>query len=151
MLKCYCIKHQRYSPATYQLAVYKWIVYMLPAIIFSILLISLVILVVMTYRYRSFEKQPPANINNDTIDDEAGRERIILSKDFVYAALVLTIIASLVCVYVFLRGTIWQAHMMDWLNLIIRLTHITFGIAWIGASFYFVFLENALNKTENVR
>jgi uncharacterized membrane protein len=29
--------------------------------------------------------------------------------------------------------------------------HITFGIAWIGASFYFVFLENALNRTENVR
>jgi uncharacterized membrane protein len=29
--------------------------------------------------------------------------------------------------------------------------HITFGIAWIGASFYFVFLENALNRTEDVR
>jgi uncharacterized membrane protein len=29
--------------------------------------------------------------------------------------------------------------------------HITFGIAWIGASFYFVFLENSLNRTENVR
>ena len=29
--------------------------------------------------------------------------------------------------------------------------HFTFGIAWIGASFYFVFLENALNRTENVR
>jgi uncharacterized membrane protein len=29
--------------------------------------------------------------------------------------------------------------------------HITFGIAWIGASFYFVFLENALNRTDNVR
>jgi len=29
--------------------------------------------------------------------------------------------------------------------------HITFGIAWIGASFYFVFLENALNRTENIR
>jgi uncharacterized membrane protein len=29
--------------------------------------------------------------------------------------------------------------------------HVTFGIAWIGASFYFVFLENALNRTDNVR
>ncbi len=29
--------------------------------------------------------------------------------------------------------------------------HITFGIAWIGASFYFVFLENALNRTKDVR
>ncbi|MBC7888139.1 MAG: urate hydroxylase PuuD [Ferruginibacter sp.] len=40
---------------------------------------------------------------------------------------------------------------MEWLNIVIRLMHITFGIAWIGASFYFVFLENALNRTENVR
>ena len=32
-----------------------------------------------------------------------------------------------------------------------RLGHITFGIAWIGASFYFVFLENALNRTKDVR
>jgi uncharacterized membrane protein len=29
--------------------------------------------------------------------------------------------------------------------------HVTFGIAWIGASFYFVFLENALNRTKDVR
>lgn len=40
---------------------------------------------------------------------------------------------------------------MEWLNIVVRLMHLTFGIAWIGASFYFVFLENALNRTENVR
>jgi uncharacterized membrane protein len=40
---------------------------------------------------------------------------------------------------------------MEWMNLIVRLMHITFGIAWIGASFYFVFLENALNRTKDVR
>ena len=44
-----------------------------------------------------------------------------------------------------------RSHMMEWLNIVIRLMHITFGIAWIGASFYFVFLENALNRTEDVR
>jgi uncharacterized membrane protein len=40
---------------------------------------------------------------------------------------------------------------MEWLNIVVRVMHFTFGIAWIGASFYFVFLENALNRTENVR
>jgi uncharacterized membrane protein len=40
---------------------------------------------------------------------------------------------------------------MEWLNIVVRVMHITFGIAWIGASFYFVFLENALNRTHNVR
>ncbi|MBS1742778.1 MAG: urate hydroxylase PuuD [Bacteroidetes bacterium] len=50
-----------------------------------------------------------------------------------------------------LRGTVWEGHLMEWMNLIVRLMHITFGIAWIGASFYFVFLENALNRTKDVR
>ncbi|MBC7946470.1 MAG: urate hydroxylase PuuD [Chitinophagaceae bacterium] len=50
-----------------------------------------------------------------------------------------------------LRGTPYEGHMMEWLNIVVRVMHITFGIAWIGASFYFVFLENALNRTENVR
>nr|MBK9651251.1 urate hydroxylase PuuD [Bacteroidota bacterium] len=40
---------------------------------------------------------------------------------------------------------------MEWLNLILRWTHVVFGIAWIGASFYFIFLENSLNRTENLR
>ncbi|MBC7885495.1 MAG: urate hydroxylase PuuD [Saprospiraceae bacterium] len=40
---------------------------------------------------------------------------------------------------------------MEWLNIVIRVMHITFGIAWIGASFYFVFLENSLNRTNNLR
>ena len=124
---------------------------MLPAVIFCILFIVLVFLVVMTYRLRSFEKEKPEDNATATEISEKSKEGIELSKGFVYAALMSTIIALLACVYFFLRGTIWQAHMMDWLNLLIRLTHITFGIAWIGASFYFVFLENALNRTVDVR
>lgn len=44
-----------------------------------------------------------------------------------------------------------EAHVMEWLNLIIRWAHVVFGIAWIGASFYFIFLENSLNRTDNLR
>ena len=40
----------------------------------------------------------------------------------------------------------WQAHAREWLNLIVRWLHIIYGIAWIGASFYFIFLENALER-----
>ena len=53
--------------------------------------------------------------------------------------------------YVLVRDSPWAGHIMEWLNIVVRLMHITFGIAWIGASFYFVFLENALNRTDNVR
>ena len=34
----------------------------------------------------------------------------------------------------------------EWLNLAIRWLHVTAGIAWIGSSFYFVWLDNHLKK-----
>lgn len=39
-----------------------------------------------------------------------------------------------------------EAHLMEWLNLSVRWIHMIVGIAWIGASFYFVWLENNLNR-----
>ena len=33
---------------------------------------------------------------------------------------------------------------LDWLNLLIRWLHVITGIAWIGASFYFVWLDNTI-------
>jgi len=44
-----------------------------------------------------------------------------------------------------------ESHLIEWLNLSIRWVHIITGIAWIGASFYFNFLENNLNRTQNLR
>jgi uncharacterized membrane protein len=35
-------------------------------------------------------------------------------------------------------------YITEWLNLIIRFAHLIVGIAWIGASFYFVWLDNHL-------
>jgi uncharacterized membrane protein len=40
----------------------------------------------------------------------------------------------------------WQAHARDWLSLVVRWLHIIYGTAWIGASFYFIFLENSLER-----
>lgn len=39
-----------------------------------------------------------------------------------------------------------EAHFTEWLNLGIRWIHMIVGIAWIGASFYFVWLENNLER-----
>ncbi|MEO7031735.1 MAG: urate hydroxylase PuuD, partial [Herbaspirillum sp.] len=33
---------------------------------------------------------------------------------------------------------------IDWLNLLVRWLHLIVGIAWIGASFYFIWLDNSL-------
>lgn len=37
-------------------------------------------------------------------------------------------------------------HLAEWLNLALRWLHLTVGIAWIGSSFYFVWLDNHLTK-----
>jgi len=37
-------------------------------------------------------------------------------------------------------------HYTQWLGLVIRWVHMITGVAWIGASFYFVWLENHLDK-----
>lgn len=37
-----------------------------------------------------------------------------------------------------------EAYIFDWLNLLGRWLHIVAGVAWIGASFYFVWLDNHL-------
>jgi uncharacterized membrane protein len=38
------------------------------------------------------------------------------------------------------------AYLLDWLGLLVRWLHIVTGIAWIGASFYFVWLDNHLQS-----
>jgi len=37
-----------------------------------------------------------------------------------------------------------QAYIIDWLNLLVRWLHFITGIAWIGSSFYFIWLDNHL-------
>jgi uncharacterized membrane protein len=37
-----------------------------------------------------------------------------------------------------------DAYLLDWVNLLLRWAHVIVAIAWIGASFYFVFLDNSL-------
>jgi uncharacterized membrane protein len=38
-----------------------------------------------------------------------------------------------------------EAYLVDWLNLLARWLHLVAGVAWIGASFYFVMLDNSLS------
>jgi len=45
--------------------------------------------------------------------------------------------------------TLVDAYLMDWLNLLLRWTHLVVAIAWIGASFYFVFLDNSLTPPQD--
>jgi uncharacterized membrane protein len=105
--------------------------------------IILVMLVMMTYRLRT--------ISHKDTDDESYHERTGLVQGWIYAAIVFIIIVIIAGIWFMVKGTPYEGHLMEWLNIVVRVMHITFGIAWIGASFYFVWLENALNRTKNVR
>ena len=41
-----------------------------------------------------------------------------------------------------------DAHLIDFLSLLLRWLHIIAGIAWIGSSFYFIWLDNSLDAPE---
>ena len=40
-------------------------------------------------------------------------------------------------------------YLLDWANLLLRCAHVVTAIAWIGASFYFVLLDNSLSRPES--
>ncbi len=42
-------------------------------------------------------------------------------------------------------------YLLDWLNLLVRWAHVVVGIAWIGASFYFIWLDNHLEASNDPR
>ena len=39
-----------------------------------------------------------------------------------------------------------ESYLIDWTSLILRWLHMITGIAWIGASFYFIWLDNSLEE-----
>lgn len=119
-------------------------------ILLSVLGFVLVMLSIMTYYLHGIARQAEAE-EEAGADVEKKKEEIASSQNFVYTALVLVSAGLVASLYIYVRGTAWEGHLMEWMNIVVRLMHITFGIAWIGASFYFVFLENALNRTKDVR
>ena len=125
---------------------------MIGIILLIVLLVVLVMLVIMTYYLRSVRLQAAAaNEEAGDIKTEKKETGIASVQTYVYTAIILTSVGIVFSVYLFVIGTPWEAHLMEWLNIVIRWMHFIFGIAWIGASFYFVFLENALNRTKDVR
>ena len=119
-------------------------------VIYSILVLILMMLIWMTYHFRTLSGETENETKNNA-ESDVYKNKILGSHNFIYAAIILVIITMLVFTYLIVKGTPMESHLMEWLNIVVRVMHITFGIAWIGASFYFVFLENALNRTENVR
>jgi uncharacterized membrane protein len=122
---------------------------MLNIAIYIILAVILFMLLRLNHHLPSLYKKEDEETNEP--DTEQQKQKISFFEGLIYTSIVLIIISILVHTYFVIRKTPWEGHMLEWLNIVVRVMHITFGIAWIGASFYFVFLENALNRSKNVR
>ena len=116
-----------------------------------LLFIILIVLIVMSYSMRAIKEKHLEKDLDESTDVDPIKEKIAGSQTYIYTGIVITAVAIIISFYILIKGTQWEAHLMEWLNIIVRLMHITFGIAWIGASFYFVFLENSLNRTKGLR
>ena len=44
-----------------------------------------------------------------------------------------------------------EAYVLEWINLLLRWAHVIVGIAWIGASFYFIWLDNHLEPARDAK
>ncbi len=113
---------------------------MLGSILLILFTIILLLFVYMSFRVRSL-------LQSTTLTED-GRERSELTQGWIYAGIIFTSLAMIASLYTVLKGSAYEGHIQEWLNIVVRVMHITFGIAWIGASFYFVFLENALNRKD---
>lgn len=79
---------------------------------------------------------------------DKAKEELTETSPFIYSGIVFCILLLVAIAYLYFEKTIYAGHLQEWMNIVIRWMHITFGIAWIGASFFFVFMENSLVKNK---
>ncbi|HFC30640.1 MAG TPA: hypothetical protein ENJ44_06320 [Oceanospirillales bacterium] len=112
----------------------------------------LVILIFLTRLSHQTQNLKKAVRNEEQLDEDAREnliEKFVSSNEYIYLGITFCLLAIVYLIYFYLKDTIYIGHIQEWLNIVIRWMHITFGIAWIGTSFFFVFMENSLHKDPN--
>lgn len=115
---------------------------------FLIMLFAFLFIATLIFNYASFHISRKSILEKD---ESFGELKPLLNQYKNFFAFFSLIVVFTYVGYYFTTKYHVELHVMEWLNLIIRWAHVVFGIAWIGASFYFIFLENSLNRTENLR
>lgn len=108
-------------------------------IIAIIIFFTIVFLTAFLYQFKKIHSKIAKNL--DESDDE-------FKSILVYTPLTVFIVYI---IYLLAEYNGVVGHAIEWFNILVRWTHVIIGIAWIGASFYFIFLENSLNRTKNLR
>lgn len=115
--------------------------------------IILLILLALKIAITALEKENKDGLGNDSFGiSEKTKSKVEDLKEIKSVLFYISLIITFFYVsYIFVKGTTLESHVVEWFNLIVRWAHVVFGIAWIGASFYFNFLENSLNRTKGLR
>lgn len=115
----------------------------------SLLVVILIFVLSKSIKKIAEELVPLTDITETSL---AFQERLLLLKQIRQVIIILSAVFVVgYGVYFLISGTPMQGFVMEWVNLLIRWVHVIAGIMWIGASFYFIFLENNLNRTNGVR
>lgn len=113
-------------------------------LVFCLLALVLLIVVVLNDVVKLADKNEELKEKNEESISEVRTTRTIL-----IGTLILGVILFLTFPYI--QKMSLEGHLLEWLSLVVRWAHVVLGIAWIGASFYFIFLENSLNRTKDLR
>ena len=117
---------------------------------FILLIISALNIAIKALELTDEENSDPKNVNlnlNTKFKSKIDELKEVKSVLFYCSLIIFCFYIS----YCFVSGTPLESYTVEWINLIVRWAHVVFGIAWIGASFYFNFLENSLNRTKGLR
>lgn len=117
-------------------------------LIFVCILILLLYLSQLSFRT---QKLKTTVLKDEQMEEKAHTsllENLVSTNEYIYTGIVACFMALVAIAYFYWRDSIYVGHFQEWLNIIVRWLHITFGIAWIGTSFFFVFMENSLHKNK---
>ena len=115
-------------------------------LIFTIIMLFVITLIIQKAANVIKKSSNSINVNNDLNESAVEIHQ--------YRNVILTLAIAMLVFFIGYKISVKagiENHVMDWLHLLVRWAHVVLGISWIGASFYFIFLENSLNRTEGLR
>lgn len=113
-----------------------------------IIIVFLLLLTQLSHKTQNIKKVIAKSENADSDKQDLFLDKMVNTNEFIYTGITLCFLALAGLAYYYFRDSIYIGHVQEWMNIIIRWLHITFGIAWIGTSFFFVFMENSLHKNK---
>jgi len=114
-----------------------------------IILLLLLFFTQLSHKTQQLKKDIATDENLEAEKQDLFLDKLINSNEYIYTGIIFCFLCIAGLAYYYFRDSIYSGHLHEWMNILIRWLHITFGIAWIGTSFFFVFMENSMHKNKN--